>query len=132
MKLRYLVIGLIGLSFISIFIGVADISPLDVFNLSEDQVEIMLIGRIPRLINILIAGASMSIAGLIMQQLSKNKFVSPTTAGTLDAARFGVLVSLMVFTTASPIFKIIVSFSFALLGTFIFIDRKSTRLNSSH
>ncbi len=121
MKLRYLVTALLVLSFVSLFIGVADLSPLDLFKMTEDQVEIMLISRIPRLMSILIAGASMSIAGLIMQQLSKNKFVSPTTAGTLDAARFGILVSLMVFTAASPIIKISISFAFALLGTFIFM-----------
>ena len=63
----------------------------------------------------------MSIAGLIMQQLSRNRFVSPTTAGTLDAARLGVLVSLMVFTAASPLEKILVSFVFALAGTFVFM-----------
>src|SRR5699024_12008101 len=71
---------------------------------------------------ILIAGASMSITGLIMQQLSRNKFVSPTTAGTMDAARLGVLVSLLVFTSASSLNKMIVAFAFALLGTFIFMN----------
>src|SRR5699024_6166776 len=70
---------------------------------------------------ILIAGMSMGIAGLIMQQLSKNKFVSPTTAGTLDSARFGIIVSMMVFTSASPFQKMTISFLFALLGTFIFM-----------
>src|SRR5699024_12365885 len=74
-----------------------------------------------RLASILIAGASMSITGLIMQQLSRNKFVSPTTAGTMDAARLGVLVSLLVFTSASSLNKMIVAFAFALLGTFIFM-----------
>ena len=63
----------------------------------------------------------MSIAGLIMQQLSKNKFVSPTTAGTLDSARFGVLVSMMLFTGASLLMKIFVSFAFSLAGTFVFM-----------
>src|SRR5699024_8562148 len=77
--------------------------------------------RLPRLASILIAGASMSITGLIMQQLSRNKFVSPTTAGTMDAARLGVLVSLLVFTSASSLNKMIVAFAFALLGTFIFM-----------
>src|SRR5699024_3305528 len=75
----------------------------------------------PRLISILIAGASMSIAGLIMQQLSKNKFVSPTTAGTLDSARFGVLISLMLFTSSSLLLKIIFYFTIVLLGMFIFM-----------
>src|SRR5690625_6545392 len=63
----------------------------------------------------------MSITGLIMQQLSRNKFVSPTTAGTMDAARLGVLVSLLVFTSASSLKKMVVAFAFALLGTFIFM-----------
>lgn len=121
MKLRYLIISMIVLSFASVFIGVANVTPLDIFSLTEDQREVLLISRVPRLISILIAGASMSIAGLIMQQLSKNKFVSPTTAGTLDAARVGILVALMVFTSASPLIKMSISFAFALLGTFIFM-----------
>lgn len=121
MKLRYLTILLVILSVISVFVGVIDLSPKDIFNLTDDQKEILLISRLPRLISILIAGASMSIAGLIMQQLSRNRFVSPTTAGTLDAARLGVLVSLMVFTAASPLEKILVSFVFALAGTFVFM-----------
>lgn len=121
MKIRYLLITLIILSFASVFIGVSNVTPLDIFSLTDKQKEILLISRLPRLLSILIAGASMSIAGLIMQQLSKNKFVSPTTAGTLDSARLGVLVALMVFTAASPLQKMAVSFAFALAGTFIFM-----------
>jgi len=121
MKLRYLIASLVILSLVSLFIGVSDVSPLDIFQLTEDQREVLLISRIPRLMSILIAGMSMSICGLIMQQLSKNKFVSPTTAGTLDSARLGILVSMMFFTGSSPIIKIIVSFAFALMGTFIFM-----------
>lgn len=122
MKLRYLIMTLVILSVVSIFIGVTDLTPLDIFSLNEDQKQVLLISRIPRLMSILIAGMSMSICGLIMQQLSKNKFVSPTTAGTLDSARLGVLVSMMFFTSASPIIKISISFAFALLGTIIFMQ----------
>jgi len=121
MKIRYLVIALIVLSVASIFIGVSDVSPLDIFSLTEDQAEVLLISRIPRLFSILVAGMSMSICGLIMQQLSRNKFVSPTTSGTLDSARLGVLVSLMVFTAANPLQKMLVSFAFALIGTLVFM-----------
>ncbi|EGL18086.1 MULTISPECIES: ABC transporter permease [Paenibacillus] len=121
MKKRYLVIALIVLSVASIFIGVKDISPLDLFNLSDDKVHILLVSRLPRLISILIAGMSMSVIGLIMQQLSRNKFVSPTTAGTMDSARFGILVSMMLFTSAGPLEKMLIAFVFALLGTFIFM-----------
>src|SRR5690625_3508916 len=121
MKIRYLVIALIIFSFTSLFIGVSHLSISDIFSLTEEEAHVLFVSRIPRLISILIAGASMSVCGLIMQQLSRNKFVSPTTAGTLDSARLGILVSLMVFTAASPLQKIVVSFAFALLRTFIFI-----------
>lgn len=121
MKLRYLVILLILLSVTSLFIGVKGISPLDLFNLTEEQAQILFVSRFPRLISIIIAGIGMSICGLIMQQLTRNKFVSPTTAGTMDSARFGVLVSLMLFASASAFVKIIVAFIFALIGTFIFM-----------
>lgn len=121
MKKRYLVVALILLSFVSLFIGVKDISPWDLFNLTDDKVQVLWISRIPRLISIIIAGISMSIAGLIMQQLTRNKFVSPTTAGTEDSVRFGILVSLLVFADASSWVRLLVAFAFALLGTFVFM-----------
>ncbi|MBW5469000.1 iron chelate uptake ABC transporter family permease subunit [Brevibacillus formosus] len=121
MKKKYLVVALILLSFVSLFIGVKDISPWDLFNLTDDKVQVLWISRIPRLISIIIAGISMSIAGLIMQQLTRNKFVSPTTAGTEDSVRFGILVSLLVFADASSWVKLLVAFAFALFGTFVFM-----------
>ncbi len=122
LKLRYLVIALVLLSFTSIFIGVKDISPLSLFNLTEEQLHILLVSRVPRLISIIIAGVSLSICGLIMQQITRNKFVSPTTAGTMDWARFGILISLILFTSASPIVKMLVASTFALIGTFLFMS----------
>ncbi|MEC0092366.1 ABC transporter permease [Paenibacillus macquariensis] len=121
MKKRYLLITLVIFSFISIFIGVKDISPMDIFHLTDQQLQTLMISRIPRLISIIIAGMSMSIVGLIMQQLTRNKFVSPTTAGTMDSARFGILVAMMVFPNVTSLEKMVVAFIFALLGTFIFM-----------
>ncbi|WP_134702112.1 ABC transporter permease [Ammoniphilus sp. YIM 78166] len=121
MKKRYLVAALLILSFISLFIGVKDIHPLHIFSLSEDQLETLLISRVPRLVSIIVAGISLSVSGLIMQQLSRNKFVSPTTAGTDDSARLGILVAIMLFGSASPLAKMFVAFAFALAGTFIFM-----------
>ncbi|WP_042352552.1 ABC transporter permease [Bacillus massiliigorillae] len=121
MKKRYLVVLLIILSITSLFIGVTNISPLDLFNLSNDQWDVLIISRIPRLISIIVAGVSLSVCGLIMQQLTRNKFVSPTTAGTMDSAQLGILVSMMLFTSATMTQKILISFFFALLGTFIFM-----------
>ena len=122
MKIRYLLIALISLSFLSLFVGVSNITPMALLDFRSEETEIFLISRVPRLVAILLAGAGMSIAGLIMQQLSRNKFVSPTTAGTLDATRLGILVSMLFFTNASTIEKMIVAFAFALAGTLLFMQ----------
>jgi len=66
-------------------------------------------------------GMSMSISGLIMQAISRNKFVSPTTAATTDWARFGILISMMLFSSASYLQKMLIAFLFALGGTFLFM-----------
>lgn len=122
MKKRYLVTALIALSLVSLFVGVSRITPFDLLNFQSEETQIFLISRVPRLIAILLAGAGMSIAGLIMQQLSRNKFVSPTTAGTLDATRLGILVSMLLFANASMIEKMVVAFAFALAGTLLFMQ----------
>ncbi|WP_258728611.1 ABC transporter permease [Bacillus atrophaeus] len=121
MKLRYLVVLLILLAFCSIFIGVEDLSPLDLFHMNKEEASTLFASRLPRLISIIIAGMSLSICGLIMQQISRNKFVSPTTAGTMDWARLGILISLMLFTSASPLIKMLIAFIFALAGNFLFM-----------
>ncbi|SDC44720.1 iron complex transport system permease protein [Pelagirhabdus alkalitolerans] len=121
MKLIVLIPILVILSIISLFIGVIPLNPTDMFNLTDQQIQIIFISRIPRVISIVMAGVGLSISGLIMQQLSRNKFVSPTTAGTMDSARLGILVAMMLFGSATPMERTIVAFIFALLGTFIFM-----------
>ncbi len=122
MKKRYLVLVLIVLSVVSIFIGVKDIRPLEIFQMEEAKLQILLLSRVPRLISIIVAGVSMSIAGLIMQQISRNRFVSPTTAATVDSARLGILVSLVVFSSTGVLEKMLIAFAFALLGTLLFMQ----------
>ncbi|PID22135.1 iron ABC transporter permease [Sporosarcina sp. P3] len=122
MKKRYLLTAVILLSLLSLFVGASRITPVDLLDWRSETTEIFLISRVPRLVAILLAGAGMSIAGLIMQQLSRNKFVSPTTAGTLDATKLGILVSMLIFTNATLLEKMAVSFTFALLGTFLFMQ----------
>ena len=120
MRTSYLLIALVVLSFASLFVGVVNLSPADLFGLTTKKAQVLMISRIPRLISILLSGMSMGLCGLIMQQLSQNRFVSPTTAGTLDSARLGILISLLLFSSASPLVKMATAFLFALLGTYTF------------
>lgn len=122
MKLWVLIMAAFALSFVSLFVGAIDIKVSDLLDWDSDKTQIFLISRVPRLIAIILAGAGMSIAGLIMQSLSRNKFVSPTTAGTLDAAKLGILISMLFFTNVTYTQQIIFSFAFALVGTLIFMQ----------
>jgi len=106
------------LSIVSLFVGVSDIS---IFNIGAEELEILLISRVPRLLSILIAGIGMSVSGVIMQQIGNNKFISPSTAGTIDSAKFGILLSLIVFTNVNVFEKMILAFICAVAGTLIFM-----------
>ncbi|HSP46537.1 MAG TPA: ABC transporter permease [Clostridiaceae bacterium] len=122
MKNRYLILVLVLLSAVSVFIGVKDISLAGILEGNDEALVIMALSRIPRLLSVIIAGVSMSISGLIMQGITRNKFVSPTTAATMDSAKLGILVSLILFTGAGTLTKMSVAFIFALLGTFLFLS----------
>lgn len=112
---------LLVLSGVSLFVGVRDITPWGLLTAEGDQVQVFLISRVPRLIAILTAGMSISVVGLIMQQLARNKFVSPSTAGTNESASLGILVATLLFPSVTLLQKMTISFGFALAGTAIFM-----------
>ena len=97
MKRLLLIILMIILSVMSLFIGDKEITVMDILSGNEAAIELFVISRMPRLISLLMAGIGMSISGLIMQQLSRNKFVSPTTGATIDAAQLGVVIGMVLF-----------------------------------
>ena len=120
-KRRYLLLLLFILSIVSLFIGVSTVNLQGLFDFDVEQWRIFLISRLPRLISILIAGAALSICGLVMQQLSRNRFVSPTTAGTMDSARLGILIAILIFPQASMLLKTSIATLVAFVGTLLFM-----------
>ncbi|MGL5069361.1 MAG: ABC transporter permease [Sarcina sp.] len=121
MKKRYLIPTFIILAVASLFVGVHNINLKDLLSGDIEQISVFLISRIPRLISLVVAGVGLSISGVIMQQISNNKFVSPTTSATIDSAKLGVLVSMILFSSATLLQKMMIGFVFALIGTFIFM-----------
>lgn len=115
-----LCILLISFSILSVFIGVHNVNGLDLIDLSEIQKVVIISTRIPRTISLVLAGSTLAISGLLMQHLTQNKFVSPSTAGTMASARLGVIVSILFFSHASVIHKTLVAFLFAMVGTLLF------------
>lgn len=113
---------LIIFSFYSLSIGVKDFSLIELLKGNEHEVELAILSRIPRLVGILVTGAGLSIAGLIMQTITNNKFVSPTTAGMMEWAKLGILVSIIFFGDSSSLVKMAVAFVFTIGGTLIFMQ----------
>lgn len=109
------------LSALSIFIGVKDLVLQALFQGDSQQWLILATTRVPRTVSLILAGATMSICGLIMQQLTQNKFVSPTTAGTMDSARLGILLVMLFLPNASTTVRTLAAFIFAFLGTMVFL-----------
>ena len=63
----------------------------------KEAYELLLTSRLPRTISIVLVASGLSVAGLVMQSIARNKFISPSTAGTTDAAILGVLLSHLIF-----------------------------------
>ncbi len=116
-----MIIILVLLSVCSLFIGVIDISIPGLLAGDFRQVEILLISRLPRLLAIICTGVGMSIAGLIMQKLCMNKFMSPSTGATIASSQLGVLLSMIFFTNASILERTLISFVTSIIGTFVFV-----------
>lgn len=106
---------------LSLFIGVIPISLIDVIKGDKEALQTLWYSRLPRTLSVVLAASSMSIAGLIMQSISRNKFISPSTAGTTNAAILGVLIGYLIMGDQSILMRSLFSFVFALLSTFLFM-----------
>lgn len=103
-----------GLITASLLVGVYDIFGAD------DGLQMFFITRVPRTVSLILAGAGLAMAGLIMQLITQNRFVEPTTVGTTEWAGLGLLFALII-TPAAPIWlKMLLAIIFAFAGTMIF------------
>ena len=117
----FLFAALLVLSAVSLLTGAADVTFRDILALDAHAVDTLVISRMPRLLAILCTGAGMAIAGLLMQQLCANKFVSPTTGATISSAQLGILVALLFLPDSTLWERAFFAFAAALAGTWIFV-----------
>lgn len=90
------------LAFICLFVGSSHMTISECFSAlaktgSKAQVRIIWNIRIPRVLAAMIAGAGLSVAGLIMQTNLNNPMASPSTLGVSNAAVFGANLSIIAF-----------------------------------
>ena len=86
----------------------------------EDGWEMVRATRVPRTIALVLAGAAMAMSGLIMQMLTQNRFVEPTTTGTTEWAGLGLLASFLLFPDGSVMTRMLLAVGAAFIGTMVF------------
>ncbi|WJY97037.1 ABC transporter permease [Corynebacterium fournieri] len=87
---------------------------------SADGWEMFGATRVPRTIALVLAGAAMAMSGLIMQMLTQNRFVEPTTTGTTEWAGLGLLASFLLFPDGSVMTRMLLAVGAAFIGTMVF------------
>lgn len=118
---RYLSILLIVLIFLSISIGSSDFSWERFVAFDQQSWLLFQESRLPRTISILLTASSMSVAGLLMQTVTQNNFAAPSTVGTTQAAKLGMVLSLFFFPAASLTQKMLFAFVSSIFFTLFFL-----------
>jgi iron complex transport system permease protein len=114
---------LVLLAAVSLFVGVSDVSPAALLagGPDGDAAFLLVASRIPRTVAVVLVGASLGIAGLIMQMLVRNKFVEPGTTGVSEFATLGMLLAIVFVPGMAVVGKMAVAAAFGLLGTWVFL-----------
>ena len=97
-------VALLILFAVSLSVGVAEFKWSALFSLSDSQ-QVMFISRLPRTFAIVLTGASMAVAGMIMQILMRNRFVEPSMVGASQSAALGLLLMTLLLPAAPLLAK---------------------------
>lgn len=120
------IIVVIILGIISLLTGVYDIRG------QEDGMEMFFITRVPRTAALMLTGAAMSMAGLVMQLVTQNRLVEPTTTGTIEWAGLGLLLVYLIFPAPTLVLRMTGAIIFSFIGTMIFfLFLRRVKLRSS-
>ncbi|GAF18949.1 LOW QUALITY PROTEIN: petrobactin ABC transporter, permease protein I [Bacillus sp. JCM 19046] len=120
------IIGVILLGVISLFTGVYDIRG------QIDGWDMFFITRVPRTVALMLTGAALAMTGLVMQLITQNRLVEPTTTGTTEWAGLGLLTVYLLFPGPSLVLRMTGAIVFSFIGTMIFfLFLRRVRLRSS-
>lgn len=104
---------LVALAAVSMLVGVA--------SLSGDASLILSVSRLPRTLAVMLTGSALAVAGVVMQQLVRNRFVEPGTTGTGEAAALGLLLVTLLAPGAPLWLKMLVASASGMAGTGLFL-----------
>jgi iron complex transport system permease protein len=118
-------LALAVLAVVSLFVG--ELGPADLVRdllaggSERDAVWLLLVSRLPRTVAIILAGAASAIVGLIVQMIARNRYVEPSTIGTVESASLGMLLITIMAPAAPLLVKLGVAALAAIAGTALFL-----------
>ena len=120
------VIAVIILGAISLVTGVYDIRG------QEDGMRMFFVTRVPRTAALMLTGAAMSMSGLVMQLVTQNRLVEPTTTGTIEWAGLGLVFVYLMFPAPTLVMRMTGAIIFSFAGTMVFfLFLRRVKLRSS-
>ncbi|WP_331666795.1 ABC transporter permease [Lacrimispora sp.] len=122
--LAIIIVFILGI--ISLFTGVYDIQG------QVDGRDMFFITRVPRTAALMLTGAAMSMSGLVMQLITQNRLVEPTTTGTIEWSGLGLLIVYLIFPAPTLVLRMTGAIMFSFIGTMIFfLFLRRVKLRSS-
>ncbi|WFF38757.1 iron chelate uptake ABC transporter family permease subunit [Moraxella nasibovis] len=107
---------------VSISVGVANFSWARLLDDADGSLQLLLTSRLPRTLALMLTGASMAIAGMMMQVVLKNRFVEPSMVGATQSAVLGILLTSLYLPTLPLLGKMGVATVMAFLGMAVFMQ----------
>lgn len=108
------ILAVIALAIASVFTGAYDI-------LKEgNSTQMFFITRIPRTLALMLAAVAMSLSGIVMQLISQNKLVEPTTTGTIEWAGLGLLLVYVIIPNPSLFQRMTGAIVASFIGSMVF------------
>lgn len=116
LKKDFIIASLIvlGLAIVSIMAGAYSIMS------QEDGLDMVFITRIPRTLALMLTGLALSTSGLVMQLISQNRMVEPTTTGTIEWASLGLILVYILIPSPTMVQRMLGSIIFSFIGSMIF------------
>ena len=111
---------LLPLFALSLSVGVAEFHWSRIFS-SADSMQLMLISRLPRTFAVVLSGASLAVAGMIMQILMKNRFVEPSMVGASQSAALALLLMMLFAPSVAPLLRMSVGAAAAMAGMLLLV-----------
>ena len=106
---------------LSLLVGANQLSWPALLALDPDAWLTLSASRLPRLAALVLSGVGLSVCGVILQHIVRNKFVEPATCGALDAAKLGILVAVIQLPASGSLARMLMALAFSFAASTLFV-----------